>query len=352
MVTMFSEYCAEPFTVEPVDVVYEDGAGGVERTDVTPALRSRAETAAVAEICGIAGVPLAPAHICELCNKMQLGPASHDEAAGTVTVHVPPTRSDIMHAVDVAEDVAIAYGFNKIMAEAERQAPTNTTGKPQPINHFGDLLRLEIARAGYTEVLTHGLCSVHENFTSLRRPVGKAVALSNPVTVEYEVVRTTLLPGLLKTLRENRAMAVKDGIKLFEISDVVLVDPENDVGARNSRRVCALYAGLNAGFEVVHGLLDRIMTCLAIAPTADYGGGAETDLDKELKASGMTAEYTIAEAHSDTFFPGRCAEVKLIRAGAADVVIGQMGILHPAVLEAYGLEMPVSVFEIDMEALM
>ena len=68
------------------------------------------------------------------------------------------------------------------------------SGAPLPINHFTDLIRAEVARAGYMEMLTHGLCSTAENFTHLLRPVGPAVALSNPANVEYEVVRTTLLP--------------------------------------------------------------------------------------------------------------------------------------------------------------
>jgi phenylalanyl-tRNA synthetase beta chain len=109
-----------------------------------------------------------------------------------IRVQVPPTRSDVLHAVDVIEDVAIAYGYNNL----ETTIPeTNTVGGPLAINQFTDLLRAEIARAGYMEMLTHGLCSTAENFTNLRRPIGPAVSLSNPANIEYEVVRTTLMPG-------------------------------------------------------------------------------------------------------------------------------------------------------------
>ena len=92
-------------------------------------------------------------------------------------MHVPPTRSDVLHAVDVIEDVAIAYGYNNIPQAIPK---TNTVGAPLPINHFTDLLRSEIAQAGYVEMLTHGLCSRAENFTHLRRPIGTAASLSNP----------------------------------------------------------------------------------------------------------------------------------------------------------------------------
>jgi phenylalanyl-tRNA synthetase beta chain len=155
----------------------------------------------------IVGKTLGAELVCQLCNKMQLGPTSYDAAADAVTVTVPPTRSDILHAVDVIEDVAIAYGYNNLPIKVPA---TLTVGGALPINSFSDLLRDEVARAGYLEVLTHGLCSKAENFGKLRRPEGPAVSLSNPANEEYEIVRTTLLPGLLKVLQHNRAATVKE----------------------------------------------------------------------------------------------------------------------------------------------
>ncbi|CAN0188205.1 unnamed protein product, partial [Ectocarpus sp. 13 AM-2016] len=124
--------------------------------------------------------------------------------------------------------------------------------------------REEISRAGYTEMLTHGLCSRAENFKMLRRQEEPCVSLSNPKHVEYEVVRTSLLPGALKTAQFNRAMPVKDGVRLFEISDVVVRDDSCDTGARNSRRLVATYMGPTAGFEIIHGLVDRIMSLVQV----------------------------------------------------------------------------------------
>ena len=112
---------------------------------------------------------------------MQL-PATFDDAKNSVTVAVPITRSDILHACDVAEDVAIAYGFNNI---PKRLPATLTTGKEQPINLLTDLLRPEIAFAGFTETLTLALCSQEETFEFMNREDdgNTAVILSNPMTV-------------------------------------------------------------------------------------------------------------------------------------------------------------------------
>lgn len=97
---------------------------------------------------------------------------------------VPPTRSDVLHACDVAEDVAIAFGFNNI---AEALPATATVGAELPLNALTELLRIDLAAAGFTEVLTWALCSHDENFAHLRREDDGAVRLSNPATVEFQV---------------------------------------------------------------------------------------------------------------------------------------------------------------------
>lgn len=89
-----------------------------------------------------------------------------------------------------------------------------------------------------------------------------AVKIANPKTLEFQVVRTSLLPGLLKTIRENRSHALP--IRLFEVSDVVFKDPTEEKQSRNVRHAAALWCSKSASFEVVHGLLDRVMRMLEV----------------------------------------------------------------------------------------
>ena len=105
-------------------------------------------------------------------------------------------------------------------------------------------------------------CSHDENFAWLNRKDDghQAVVLENPKTAEYQIVRTSLLPGLLKTIRENKSHTLP--LKIFEVSDIVVKDDSQERKARNVRRCAALYTGRKAGFEVVHGLLDRLMLML------------------------------------------------------------------------------------------
>lgn len=119
-------------------------------------------------------------------------------------------------------------------------------------------------------------CSHDENFAWLnRKDDGKtAVVLENPKTAEYQIVRTSLLPGLLKSIRENKKHTLP--MKIFEVSDVVVKDDKAERKARNIRNVAALYCGKKAGFEVVHGLLDRIMAMLDIENLKNHSGKSDS----------------------------------------------------------------------------
>lgn len=364
VVAMFSEYAAVPFTVEPVKVNYVDDKGTVVDSYVSPKMYARKETASVKLVNSLIGIDVDPEPMATLCNKIQLGPArvlpaADPEVGPLLEVTVPPTRSDILHAVDIAEDIGIAYGYNNIVKTVPQ---TCTVGGEQPLNQLGDLLREEIGRAGYVEVLTHGLSSKHDNFTALRRPVSAAVSLSNPANVEYEVVRTTLLPGLLKCLQHNKSASFTGGFKLFEVSDVVLPDDkhvvaESIVGARNARRVCATYSGPTSGFEVIHGLVDRIMCLCEVAPLPDYVASSGSAYIKVHCKEGWY--YTIRELKEGTsdvggtYFPGRAAEILLTSPKETEpTVIGSFGILHPEVLGSFDILYPTSAVELNLDPLL
>ena len=99
------------------------------------------------------------------------------------------------HAEGVClQDVAIAHGYNNLRWTVPQ---TVTIGSELPLNQLTELLRLECAMAGFTEILTWALCSHAENFGHLQRPDNgeSAVSISNPATAEFEVCRTALLPG-------------------------------------------------------------------------------------------------------------------------------------------------------------
>ncbi|ORY63548.1 phenylalanyl-tRNA synthetase [Pseudomassariella vexata] len=344
MVTMFSVYSEEQFTVEPVKVLSDHNG----QTRITPNLSPRIEKVEVDYLNNCLGLQESPETICELLFKMALS-AKPSSDKNIIEISIPPTRADILQRCDIMEDVGIAYGFNKL----PRMSVNKTVGAPLTLNKLGDIVRLECGMAGWSEVMPLILCSHDENFAWLRRhDDGKtAVRLANPKTQEYQIVRTSLLPGLLKTIRENKSHSVP--IKVFETSDVVFKDESLERKARNERHFSAAWYGRSSGFEEVHGLLDRVMLMLRQAfLTREEGikSGGSIDfkvVENHQKRDGYWLE-PIDTDKEQTFFPGRAAAIYLSIGGKA-ARIGEFGILHPEVLEKFDLKYPVSTLEVNLE---
>jgi phenylalanyl-tRNA synthetase beta chain len=233
------------------------------------------------------------------------------------------------------EDAAIAYGFNKLPRSSPNKSAT--IARPLLINKLGDIVRLEAAMAGWSEVLPLILCSHDENFGWLNRKDdgNTAVKLANPKTAEYQVVRTTLLPGLLKTIRENKHHSVP--IKVFEVSDVAFKDESLERKSRNVRHFAAAWYGKTSGFEVVHGLLDRVLLMLKTAFVTREEGLKGKSQDYEVKEEPAKPDgYWIEEIDEATFFAGHAAAI-FLRLNGKEQRIGEFGILHPTVLEKFEL---------------
>ncbi|RCI13716.1 hypothetical protein L249_7959 [Ophiocordyceps polyrhachis-furcata BCC 54312] len=345
LVTMFSVYCAQPFTVEPVRIVSEHN--GLNR--VTPSLKPRMTSAEVDYLNSCTGLNESPQSLCNLLAKMSYESRPSDADANLVEIAIPPTRADVLHQCDIMEDLAVCYGFNKLPRTAP--ARSATVGAPLPINKLSDIVRTEAAMAGWTEVMPLILCSHDENFAFLNRADdGKtAVRLANPKTLEYQVVRTSLLPGLLKTIRENKGHSLP--IKIFEAADVVFKDDSLERRARNERHFAAAWCGKSSGFQVVHGLLDRLLLMLRTAFITREGGlaaaGKGVDYAVEQKPQREDG-YWIEELDEDLFFHGHAAAV-FLRLGGRDRRVGEFGILHPTVLERFDIRYPVSALEINLE---
>ncbi|MCJ1228150.1 phenylalanine--tRNA ligase subunit beta [Toensbergia leucococca] len=259
LVAMFSQYTDEQFTVEPVKIVSKHNHESRQTPDLTPR-ETQVEISYINDCCDLS---LSAEEICKLLKRMSYTANPSKASKNLIDVHIPPTRADILHQCDIMEDVAIAYGFNRL----PRSFPSKsgTVAQPLMINKLGDIIRLEAAMAGWSEVMPLILCSHDENFAWLNRKDdgNTAVRLANPKTAEYQIVRTSLLPGLLKTIRENKHHSVP--IKIFEVSDVAFKDMSLERKSRNERHFAAAWYGKSSGFEVVHGLMDRIMLMLKSA---------------------------------------------------------------------------------------
>lgn len=150
LVTAFSQYCEEPWTVEPVQVILANGES-VEYPDLSP----RPVRVEVSYVNSLLGLQLRAEEIATYAKRMCLG-VSEELTQDSLTILVPPTRSDVLHPCDVVEDIGIAYGFNNL---PKRMPTTITVGASLAINKLSDAVRKELAMAGWTEVLPFILVS-------------------------------------------------------------------------------------------------------------------------------------------------------------------------------------------------
>lgn len=321
IVTMFSLHSADRATVEYCDVVTPAGA-----TVRYPELSYRTETVQAGVVNKYIGTAMTAdvmaAKLTRMCLKATV------RSGDDIDVEIPPTRHDVIHACDIYEDVAISHGYNNI----KRTLPAFMHfGRQHPVNKLTEQLREQVAQAGFTEALTFALCSREDVSTKFGRRIEDvpAVHISNPKTLEFQVARTSLMSGVLKTLASNKNMPLP--LKLFEISDVVLLDADRDVGARNERRMVAINCNKSAGFEVVHGLLDRVMQLLEVSWKGDRNG------------------YRLETTEDPAYFPGRCADIIFRDQSGGERAVGKIGVLHPSVLQAFELTNPCSIFEINIE---
>lgn len=293
-------------SVEPVKIVSPHNNETRQAPDLTP----RSTTAEVDYINDCTGLSLDAQEMSKLLTKMSYNAKPSSTDKNILEVEVPVTRADVLHQCDIMEDVAIAYGFNNLPKTFPNKS--STVAQALPINKLADIVRLESAMCGWSEVMPLILCSHEENFEWLNhQDDGKtAVRIANPKTAEYQVVRSTLIPGLLKTIRENRKHPLP--IKIFESSDVVFKDESYERKSRNERHFAAAICGKTSNFEIIHGLLDRLMAMLSTGLTED--GAVSQD-----------EGYWIEQADDPMYFPGRAASVNVRHKDGKVEKVGSFG---------------------------
>jgi phenylalanyl-tRNA synthetase beta chain len=159
-----------------------------------------------------------------------------------------------------------------------------------------------------------------------------AVEIGNPKTVGFEICRTNLLTGLLKTVQSS-GKAIPLPLNLFEVTDVVLLDAEVEVdgtrvGARNQRMAGAVVVNTTDCFEVVHGLIDRLMVVFAIQKKG-------SKIDTGLNPRGITYEYVATD--NPTYFDNRSANI-VVDTGKKTIAVGNFGVVHPEVMKNFKID--------------
>jgi len=222
---------------------------------------------------------------------------------------IPAWRTDILHEVDIAEDVAIAYGYDKITPEIPEVA---TTGQESKESKIKSKLAEILTGLGLLEISTYHLIKADE--TSLAKK--EKIEVEDSKT-EYKFLRPNLLIPALRIFSENKDNEYPQ--KIFEIGTVFSLDKENktETGIKESNHL--IVASSPSNFTEIKQILDYIARMLPI-------------------------NYKIEEDTKPNLINGRTA--KIILNGKE---IGYLGEVHPETLRAQNIKMPISILEISLE---
>ncbi|MCS7117499.1 MAG: phenylalanine--tRNA ligase subunit beta [Thaumarchaeota archaeon] len=258
------------------------------------------------------GVALSSREVVDALRRMRFGAAP---SRGKIVVKVPPHRTDILHPVDFAEEVAIA-----VWSRLEPEVPkTHGFGSVHRRSRVEEVLRSLMIGLGFTEVVNTVLLN-SVNLTRFLPPDSPGpVRLLNPASVEYNSLRTTLIPGLLGNLALNKHNPFPQ--RLFEIGDVVLYDESKPELTRRALKMACVTSHSQASYTEIKSVYEEVSRFLKI---------------------------NLVPVEKDYPFLVEGRSVALTTDGAE---VGLAGEVHPAVLEESGVEMPTAVMELDVESI-
>jgi len=228
--------------------------------------------------------------------------------------YIPAYRADILHQIDLGEDIAIAYGYENFKEEIPEVA---TIAESDHIQLFIRRLADLLSGLGYLETNSYSLISKLElGRMNVDYP---AIELSN-ANEDYNCLRNWITPSLLKILSENRHHDYPQ--RIFETGTCFAKDETKETNTKEFYRLALLTTHKDADFTEAKQALDYIMSAL------------------DLK-------YEIEEAEHNSFIIGRVGRVVI-----DGKKIAYIGEIHPQVLQNWNLEMPVSGFEINITELL
>jgi phenylalanyl-tRNA synthetase beta chain len=296
-------------------VHYPEKSDYTEGTVVTPNFDNKRFELSVEDTNRLLGLKLNATEIGDLLLTAGLGVENISDEA--LTVLVPCYRVDVMHQVDIIEDVAIAYGYNNI-DPTWRELPT--TGKAKPDQRYIDVARELMVGLGYQETLNTTLTNQETLFKKMNAEPTKIIELSNPKIVTMTCLRNWLLPSLMEFLSINQSVEFPQ--KIFELGKVTLLDENRETRTRDEDWLAAITTHPNANFSEIKSALDSFM--------GNFG-----------------VEWQIKEAAHPSFIEGRVGKVIV-----NSVEIGIVGEVNPLVLEAWKLENPAAAFELTFQRIL
>ncbi len=289
--------------IEQVKIVDERG------TRISPSFAPKTIELSVDYCNRLLGKDFSPIEIRQRLEMMRFETSAGEKS---VKVRIPPYRTDIMHPIDLVEDVAIAFGYPNFTPRID---VAHTIGQLHKETEAEDAARTIMVGCGFEEVFTYHLTNQRKLFDNMSAKPRAVAEISNPKSEEFTIVRDAILPALVKVLGDNTHNQYPQ--KVFEVAPVTKLS-QGETGAAEVPSLSACFADARANFSQIKSLV--------------------------LAACGQLGrEISLKESAYPWYTRGRQAEI--VSKGNS---IGHFGEIDPRVLLNHGIEMPCAGFEISL----
>jgi phenylalanyl-tRNA synthetase beta chain len=300
-----------------------DAGGDLEKVSVkqndetmtTPNLNPRKVKLKIEEVKNLLGINLSASKIVDSLRKVRFDASQKKQS---ITVEIPRYRVDILHAVDLIEEVAYGYGFENLTPDFSFRY---SKGREDELAKGLRSVRRLLVGLGFQEITNYSLSSRDLLYKNLLREDKNALKVESSKTQLYEFLRDTLVAGMLDVMSKNIHQEYPQ--KLFEIGYCFQKDDSSETGVREELLLCCAIAAERAAFSDIRSVLDTFL----------------------LRLKNIRPKYI---AHTNSYIAeGRCAASMV-----GEIMIGYVGEIKPEVLVNFGIRMPVSIFEIKIESLL
>lgn len=242
--------------------------------------------------------------------KRYLARMGYEYNAGKVLI--PSYRTDILHPIDLVEDIAIAFGYEKFKEEIPKVA---TIAEEDKFETFKRKVAETLVGLGFIETNTYNLTN-KENLTVNMGVDLESIELENAKNIDYNVLRSWMIPSLLQVFKNNKHHEFPQ--KIFEIGAMFKKSLQEDTGVKEMERLAVMTSNTRTDYTEIKQVLDNLFRAFNV-------------------------EYTITETEHNSFIPGRVARIGVKGKGVAYI-----GEIHPMIIEKLALEMPVAAFELNL----
>ena len=228
---------------------------------------------------------------------------------------IPAYRVDILHEVDIVENIAVQYHINDVVAKLP---DINTVAYENNWFKAESTIREVMVGLGFQEVMSLMLTSEEAHYKNMNQEEKPHVQVARPITIDRTMIRTSLINSLMEFLEDNKHEDLPQ--KIFEIGDVLYIDETKENKTVASKKLAGVICHSTANFTEIKSVVTSVLANL-----------------------GYSMEITDSE--NKTFIAGRVADVTGVAQKGS--IKGFFGEVSPEVITNFTLEYPVIAFEIE-----